>query len=83
MAKISHEFQIIKYGHIGIKWNGFRQVAYTAAHFNGFFHYIETGNLGSTIGGRHVTCQDAHRGSFSGAVGAQESDHLALVGLEG
>jgi hypothetical protein len=46
------------------------------------FQDVETADAGGSRGGRQKARKDAHRGGFTGAVGAEKTDDLSFIDLE-
>src|SRR5690348_900649 len=78
----SDEIEIGFHAHIGINGRRFGQVADVAADFERLVCDVKTRDAGAAGGGRHKTCENAHRGGFPGAVWTEKAEDFALIYTE-
>jgi len=68
--------------HVGVEGDVFGHVADAFADFEGVGDDVVAGDADFAVGGGKISGEDLHGGAFAGAVGAEETDDLALVDME-
>ena len=81
-AQSRDETQIGIDAHIGIERRILRQVADLAARLERVFEDVETVDHDGARGRRHEAGDDAHGGGLAGAVGPEEAEDRAALGIE-
>ena len=81
--ELADEGEVLDDLHLGVEGRGFGEVADALLDLLRVLQHVEAGDGGLAGGGREEAGEDAHRGGFPGAVGAEEADDLALFHLEG
>ena len=82
-AQFRNEAQIRFHAHVGVERRRLGQVADTAAGLQRLGEDVEAIDQHGAGRRRHETGDDPHRGGFASAVGAEEAQDGALLGLEG
>ena len=82
-AQLGDEAQVGLHAHVGVERRRLGQVADTPARFQRLGEDVQAVNQYGAGRRRHETGDDPHRSGFAGAVGAEEAQDRALVGLEG
>ena len=77
------EIEIRVHGHVRIERRIFWEITDAAADFDRIGVDIVAGYAGGAAGGGHEARQDAHRGGFAGAVGAEKTEDFAFIYFEG
>ena len=74
--------EVLADGHVGIERRRLRQIAGMSLRLDRLIEDVEPGDLCAAVRGRHVAGEDAHRGGLARAIGAKESQDLALLDRE-
>ena len=80
--ELAGEAEVLVDLHFRINGRCFGQVADALLDLHGVLQHVESSDVGSTRGWRQEARQDAHRGGFAGAVGAEKADDLSFFDLE-
>jgi len=76
------EIQVLAHRHVGIERRRFRQVAGAPLRFDGPIENVVARDDRASVRGGDVAREDAHRGRFSRAVGAQKPQDFSFFHAE-
>ena len=69
-------------GHVAVAGRPFREIAELRLRQLGELQHVDAGDTGAAGVGLQEACEHLHGGGLSGAIGAQEPQHLALPDSE-
>src|SRR5258706_9992104 len=82
LAETAAEIEVFLDAHLGVHRDVFGEVTEVFADLLGLVEDVEAVDGGGTARGREVAGEHAHGRGFAGAVGAEETDDIALLNLE-
>ncbi len=82
-VQAGHKMQILRDVEVRVQRIVFREVPYFLLDVQGVGTHFKTAHLRVPAGGRQITGQDFHQGTFTGAVGPQEAYNLAVGQVKG
>src|SRR5574344_24788 len=82
MIDACNETQKFTHLHFSVEWILLGQIAYLAPHINGLVENTIAVHCCGTTCGRDKAGDDFHQGTFSGAIGSQQSYYFARLNGE-
>src|SRR5215469_5822964 len=82
VAQLGDKAEVGLNPHIAIQWRDFGQITYPSTRFERIGEDVESVDDDSTGSGRHIAGDNPHRRGFTGAIGAEKPENLAVFGLE-